>query len=161
MHKLLKSTLPLALLLALAGRVEAQTRVGAAAAWHEDVDFGVGAFVVFPLAGVHPNLAVEGDFTYFFPDGFDYFEINGNLIYTFPVEADVSPWAMGGLNLARVSVDVPGFGDASETEVGVNLGGGVTFSPASSISPLVGAKIELGGGEGFVIFGGLSFALGG
>jgi hypothetical protein len=83
-------------------------------------------------------------------------------MYSFPVSADspVMPFAFGGLNIARYSIDVPGAGSFSDTQVGINLGGGVNFS-AGSLNPFAGAKIELEGGESFVIFGGIGFPIGG
>jgi hypothetical protein len=89
------------------------------------------------------------------------FEINGDVVYNFPVSADspVLPWAMAGLNVLRLSSDVPGA--SSNTEIGLNLGGGVNFITSGSLSPFAGAKFEIQDGSGFVIFGGLGFAVGG
>lgn len=149
-------------LFAIPSSGEAQVSFGATAAYHDDVDFGLGAFAEVPVTALHENVSVRGDFTYFFPDvdGFDYFEINGNLHYHFPLaDQGFTPFALGGLNVARASFDADlggGFGSVSgsDTEVGLNLGGGLAFE-AGSLSPAVGAKIELGGGEGFVLFGSL------
>jgi hypothetical protein len=86
----------------------------------------------------------------------DFFEINANLTYDIPIEdASVLPFALAGLNLARASV-----GDFSNTEIGLNVGGGLKFG-AGALQPLVGVRLELEGGDGFVIFGALPFALGG
>jgi hypothetical protein len=149
-----------------------QVRFGPYAAFHDDADFGIGAFVNFAVPDIHENLAFAGDFGIFFPDdgGYDeidvdYWELNANALYRFPIESEsISPWALAGLNIANGSVGVDlgefGEGSASDTEIGVNLGGGATFG-TGSMRPFAGAKIELGGGEGFVVFGGLSFEMGG
>lgn len=140
--------------LAMPGLASAQVVVGPSVAFHDDLDFGIGAFVMFPLEEVDPNVAASVDFGYFFPEGgLDYWEINGNVIYNFPVEADapVLPFVLGGLNIGRFSA-----GAFSDTEIGLNLGGGIVF-PSDQFRPVVGAKIELEGGDGFVLFGGLGF----
>ena len=93
----------------------------------------------------------------------DYFELNGGVLYRFPVDSDdVSPFALGGLNIARgkgEGVGPGGSGSRTDTDLGLNLGGGVTFL-TGEVRPSVGLKIELSGGEGFVIFGALGFPLG-
>jgi hypothetical protein len=156
-------------LLAIPAQVEAQFTLGGGIAWHDDFDLGVGVYGYTPLPALHENVHIGGDFTYFFPDidNLDYLEVNANLVYSFPMEGSISPFLLGGLNIARISVDtgvsVPGFSfDASATEVGLNLGGGIVLGlPDSSFRPLVGAKIELSGGEGLVVFGGVGFPIGG
>ncbi len=58
-----------------------------------------------------------------------------NIIFPFgDPAATARPYIIGGLGLHRVSVeiDVPGFGDAEETETkfGLNVGGGINFNLA-------------------------------
>ena len=65
------------------------------------------------------------------------------------------PFALAGLNIARASA-----GDFSNTEIGLNVGGGIKFE-AGAFQPLVGVRLELEGGDGFVIFGAVPFRLGG
>lgn len=175
MRRYLATALAVAALAAIPTSAQAQVGFGVLAAFHDDADFGVGAFVDAPLPNLHENVEIMGDFTWFFPgDGgaffgadvdVDYWEINGNLKYNFPLEGNDSftPFALGGLNIARVSASasVAGFeGSASNTDIGLNVGGGLTFGGSqASLKPSVGAKLELGGGEGFVLFG--SIAIGG
>ena len=138
----------------------AQVEAGPLLAYHTDAEaVGIGAYVGIPIASV-PGLAIVPDFTWFFPDGFDYFEINGDVAYNFEVGPDspVTPFAFAGLNIARTSVEAGGF-SASSTDVGLNLGGGVNFV-AGSLAPFAGAKFEIQDATGFVIFGGLGFQLG-
>lgn len=136
--------------------VQAQVSFGATAAYHLDVEaLGVGAVVKAPLPSLHENVGLMGDFTYYFPDGFDYFEVNGNLTWDFATDGSITPFALGGLVIARTSVDVDtefGDFDGSSTDVGLNLGGGITFGE-SSLRPMVGGKLELQDSSGFVIFG--------
>ena len=72
MKKLL-CALALVGMLAVPGLVGAQTVVGPAAAFHDDVDFGIGGFVAIPVPSLDGNLSIVPSFMYFFPDGnFDY-----------------------------------------------------------------------------------------
>jgi hypothetical protein len=147
-----------AALVAVPSFAQAQVTLGPMVAYHNDADFGIGATLGVPFGGAHENLGFLGDFLVFFPDapGLDFFEINANLTYDIPIEdASVLPFVLAGLNLARASV-----GDFSNTEIGLNVGGGIKFA-AGALQPLVGVRLELEGGDGFVIFGALPFSLGG
>jgi hypothetical protein len=160
MRKLLWSV-ALVGMLAAPTAVQAQLEAGPILAYHDDAEaVGVGAFIAIPIPQLAEGFAIVPDFTWYFPDNFDFFEINGDLAYFFPVAADspVMPFAFGGLNIQRISLDVPGA--EGQTEVGLNLGGGVQFA-AGSINPFAGAKFELQDATGFVIFGGLGFPIGG
>lgn len=163
-------TLPALLCLPRPGA--SQVQVGPYLAFHDDADLGIGAFVGVPLEDVYPNLSFVGDFGFYFPgdsgyDGVDvdYWEANADALLGFPLEGQsFTPWVLAGLNLAHGSVGIgrgPFEGNrGSDTDIGLNVGGGFTFT-AGSLSPFAGAKFELGGGEGAVIFGGLSFWVGG
>lgn len=159
------AVLALAGLLALSTPAQSQVSFGATAAYHDDFDVGLGPILEFPLPQLHENVRAQGEFIWFFPgDGLDYFEVNGNVLYDFEVEdQSFTPFVLGGLNLARVSLDTEGSEfmdyDASSTELGLNLGAGLTFATESSLRPSVGARVEVSGGEGVVIFG--SVLLGG
>jgi hypothetical protein len=150
----------LAGMVAVPASVEAQLTAGPMAAFHDDLDFGIGGFLMVPVPSLDPNLSIVPSFIYYFPDGLDAFEINGDVVYAFEVSPDtpVLPFAMAGLNIMRVSVDFGG-GSASNTEMGLNLGGGITFR-SESIAPFVGAKFEMGDFDGFVVFGGFGFPVG-
>lgn len=153
--------------MAVPGAARAQISLGGGAAFHDDFDFGILAFGRFALPDVHENISVAPSFVYYFPEGdVTIWELNGDVIYSFPVGDDtpVLPFAFAGLNILRISSDevtVPGFGTVggSNTEIGLNLGGGVQFR-AESLNPFAGAKFEIQDGSGFVIFGGVGFPLG-
>lgn len=148
--------------LLLAAPADAQVHFGPQASFADDADFGIGARVV---AGVPDYAGFEavGSFDYYFPDGFDYWELNGNVLYNFELEGEssVRPYAGGGLNIARFESDVddvPGVDvDTGNTEVGLNLVGGTKFATDATTTPFVEAKFEVSGGEQFVIQGGLLF----
>lgn len=151
--------------LALAVPADAQVHFGPQVSYADDADFGIGARVV---AGVpdYAGFEVAGSFDYFFPDGdVDYWEINGNVLYNFAIEGVDSfrPYAGAGLNVARFDANVedtgiPGFEfDGSSTELGLNLVGGGKFATDAAVTPFVEARLEIEGGEQFVLTGGLLF----
>ena len=159
MRKLL-SAAALVGMLAVPGLAQAQLTAGPLAAFHDDFDFGIGAYLGIPVPSLDENLSINPSFVYFFPgNSFNFWEVNGDVVYRFEVSEDtpVLPFAMAGINIANFSVDGAG---GSNTEIGLNLGGGVTFR-TESLSPFAGAKFEMGDVDGFVLFGGLGFAVGG
>ena len=172
MRRILLALATVTALVAVPSHAWGQYQIGPYAAFHDDADFGIGAFVGIPLSTIHEDLSFVGDFGFFFPgdgdheevDG-DYWEANADALFRFPIpDLSFTPWVIGGLNIAHCSGDL-GHGEAghdsySDTEIGLNLGGGVTFG-TGPMAPFAGAKFELGGGEGAVIFAGLSFAVGG
>lgn len=141
----------------------------------DDIGFGVGGRVIVNLDKQLKGLEAVGSFDYYFPsagdelDGIDgvdvdltYFEVNLNGIYKFKVESSsLQPYVGTGLNIARASggasVDLGDLGDvdvsASETQVGLNLIGGVLIDKKFFVE----AKYEAGGGEVFVVSAGLRF----
>ena len=172
MRSLTLALATMALLVVLPSEAWGQFKIGPYLAYHDDADLGIGGFVNIPLEDIEENLSAAADFGWFFPDDggmnefdVDYWELNGNLLYRFPLETTtLVPWALGGINIAHGSVarDHGEFGEYSgnDTEIGLNLGGGVTFG-TGPMAPFAGVKFELSGGEGAVIFGGLSFTVGG
>ena len=102
-------------------------------------------------------LGVMGDFTLFFPDAADAWQLNGNVTWDLPIPSPmVAPFVLAGVNVTDVSPDGT---DASSRDVGLNLGGGIRFS-AGTLEPVVGVRAELEGGSGAVIFASLPFAFG-
>ena len=131
--------------------------LGIQANWADDTDFGIGIRYENDLYKVISSMSNRLhfilSFDYFFPDGFDYYEGNINLSYQFgDMRRSVGPYLGGGLNIAHADV-----GAASDTEVGLNLLGGVRFRSANRWVPFIEARFEAGGGEQFVITGGLLF----
>jgi hypothetical protein len=136
----------------------AQVVVGPVAGFHDDLDFGLGGYARIPVPSLAAGLSIVPSFVYYFPgDDLDAWEINGDVSYAFQVSEDtpVLPFALAGLNILNVGAE----GFDSETEIGLNLGGGITFR-AESVEPFVGVKFEIQDGSGFVIFGGVGFPVG-
>lgn len=124
-----------------------QVLIGPELAWNDDADLGVGAGIEFDLPELLPGVAFMGDFLWFFPgEDLDYFELNGNLTYDLPLEeTQVVPFALAGLNVARVSVENDELleGDDGNTDLGLNLGGGLKFV-AGSFRPRIAARFAVG-----------------
>jgi len=158
MRKWISLTLLLAVIAAVPSLATAQATLGPAVAFHDDFDLGVGAALNMPMQEFGGGVGIMADFYYFFPEGdLDYLEINANLVYGFALETTaVTPYILGGLNVANLSLDIPA---ESQTEVGLNLGGGVDFD-MGRFRPNIGVKIEVNGGEGLVVFAHLPFVIG-
>lgn len=151
-----------ALIFVFAPTAEAQISFGAQGSYGGDTDLGVGARVELPLSSIHEQLSAAGSFDYFFPDGFDYFEVNANGLFSIPMEGgSLMPYVGAGLNYARIDVSVSGpFGTVggSTSEIGLNVLGGSKFGGGdSSLTPFAEARFELSGGEQFVLTGGVLF----
>jgi opacity protein-like surface antigen len=132
--------------------------LGPEIAFNDDADFGIGIGLEFDLPSIDPNLSYMGDFVFFFPDGFDYFEFNANLAYDLPLEdASVTPFLLSGLNVGRVSGE--GESDFSDTEVGLNVGAGVKFN-AGTVSPRVTGRFNLFSSESFTLTAFVPFRVG-
>lgn len=156
---------------------QAQVTFGPQLVWGDDTDFGVGGRVDFDLAG--PLAITDGLFqdlfgsataSYFFWDcdlGGDpgvapdcgFIELNGNAAVPFTIEdSSVLGYLGGGLHLARFSVDRNGapfseFGVRSDTEIGLNILGGIKF-PLAGLTGFVEGKFGLIGAEQFVFSAG-------
>lgn len=156
---------------------EAQFTFGPQAAFHDDADLGVGAWFSVPMPSIHEQISILANFLYFFPDGgsdfgvaeidVSYWELNGGLKYDFPTSGAITPFVMAGIQYAKYSIDYDGPGDDlfdtgyGDGDIGLNVGGGLTTSLGDSLTGLLGGRLELGGGEGFVLEAGLGFPMGG
>jgi hypothetical protein len=154
----MKNRLPLlVILLALTAGVvtplSAQITWGPQLSFGDNSDLGVGVRIDHPLR-IFGNAPVHGagSFDWFFPsNNVTYLEFNYNAWYQFRADA-LTPYAGGGLVLAYASAN-----GNSNTDLGVNLGGGLKFKTSGSIVPFLEARIELGAGEQFVVTGGVLF----
>ncbi len=140
---------------------DAQVTVGPTLAYDNDIDLGLGATLGTALPSLGQGFGLLADILMFFPDGpANYFEVNGNVTYDFPLEGStIVPYLLGGINIARSSGELLGV-SFSDTQVGLNLGGGVDFD-AGNFRPSVGVRAEVDGGEALVFFLTLPFQAGG
>lgn len=74
-----------------------------------------------------PEVSGAADFAVFFPDNYDWWELNANAHYHFYAEEGTRVYGLGGLNYATLSFDLGPMGNASDSELGLNLGGGAEF----------------------------------
>ncbi len=156
---MMKRVMALIAVLALAGGLaadlRAQVRFGGQLNYGDNADFGIGARLEYTPRRLIPNAPVvsSASFDWFFPStsGVDYWELNYNIAYQFTTPS-LKPYAGGGLNVAHVSV-----GSFSDTKLGLNLMGGLKFAAMGRLAPFVEARVELSGGEQFVITGGVLF----
>lgn len=158
MKKLMMALGVVCLVALSAPQAQAQVSFGAQASFANDTDFGIGARANIGLP--FPGFKAIASFDYFFPDieALDYFEINGNAVYSISVPTPgFAPYVGGGLNVARFSVDtdLPGIG-VSDTRMGLNLLGGAEFG-TGPIRPFAELRLELEGGEQFILAGGVNF----
>lgn len=110
-----------------------------------------------PIFGV----GLMADMVQFFPQilfgAVTYYEFNGNVTYDIVVTSSTfALFALVGVNVAQTSEDVL---LGTDTDFGLNLGGGIRFD-IGSFRPVAGARVELGGGDAVVIFASLPFKLG-
>jgi hypothetical protein len=137
---------------------QAGPRFGAQLSLADDTDVGLGVRferrLTLPRA---QDLRFIGSFDFYFPDDpLRYWEINTNVAWGFRIAGSrLAPYAGGGLNVARASLDgVPRSGD---TDIGLNLLGGFRFPGPARVTPFLELRVELSGGDQVVLAGGLMF----
>lgn len=165
MQKIRNLLVAVALVVVGASAAEAQ-RFGAHAIWADDFELGVGARMEMDMSGKlskQPPLSRAffiGQFDFFLDpcEAADctYFEINPGIAV--PLNATtLKPYLGAGLNIARISQDFGGtLGSQSDTELGVNLLGGLKLN-LSGMDAFTEARLALGGGEQFSISFGILF----
>jgi opacity protein-like surface antigen len=151
-----------AVLLAGPATAGAQVHFGGQLSFGSDQDLGLGARLLANVTSLE-HWDFIGTFDWFFPDepvGQDrtYWEVNGNLAYNFNIQSapSISPYVGGGLNIAHLSKEFEDGRDSSDTDLGINLLAGTQFG-TKAVTPFVELRVELAGGEQFVITGGLLF----
>ncbi|MBV6644076.1 MAG: outer membrane beta-barrel protein [Cyclobacteriaceae bacterium] len=135
----------------------AQSRVGAGLAYGNEIESaGIGVNGEFFATD---KLSISPSFIFYFPkNDVDYWEINGNVNYYF-TDGAAAVYGLAGLNLSRISVDLGPFGDASDSELGVNLGIGSNFDIGSSILPFAEAKYVISDADQLSLLAGVRFSL--
>lgn len=159
-RRLIPASLCAAVLLSLPVAANAQVGLAPQLSLADDADLGLGARVALRLPTVAP-LEVTGAFDFFFPDedNLDYWELNANVNYLLTVaESLFLPYVGGGLNIARFKVDTPS-GSFSDSEIGLNLLGGVRYM-GTAAAPYAEVRVEVDGGDQVVFTAGLMFNVG-
>jgi len=131
--------------------------------------FGAGVSTEFDFLAVQGKVFMDleektgkpldgaGTFSYFFVDAGNLFVIDLDAHYRLLTLGDDIAFApLAGLNIARASIDLGGLGNASNTDIGINLGGNFTI-PLGGFMIYAQPKIVLGGLDDFVISAGILF----
>ena len=164
MRTILAGSLVLSLLAFGAPQVQGQIALGPEISVAEDVDLGIGAVIEAPLTTIYEQLEFAGRFTLYFPDGGDYWELNGDVRYLFPLEGEnaLLPYALAGIALGHSSWDYEGPGEGgsgSDTEIALRIGGGFKV-PMDRMTPFAELGLGIGDLPDFTLRGGLTFPVG-
>ena len=146
-------------LLMMAGaNTYAQVRIGAGLAYATDFN-EVGINLRGDYLITEP-WRVGADFTFYLTGaGYSVNELNFNGFYAFEGES-VTPYLLGGINILMTSVDFGawGGGKASNSDIGLNLGGGLDLPFSDNLSGFGEAKIVLSGGTYLALNAGIKYA---
>lgn len=104
------------------------------------------------------DIVGAADLTLFFPQNYDWWALNINAHYNFLAEEGMSVYGLGGLNYATMKVDLGQFGSASNSEAGLNLGGGAEFD-VEFANLYAELKYVLGNADQLVLGAGLRFGI--
>lgn len=146
---------------------QAEWRFGPEVAFADDFDFGIGGRVMTDIDAfsddedsVLRELRGIGEFIFYLDpfegcDDCSAWELNLNGAIPLQIGGDSDFYVGAGLNVANVSVETA-FGDASNTEIGLNALGGLNFG-LGSLAAFAEAGIRISGSEQFVIGAGIAF----
>lgn len=126
---------------------DAQASFGADLSYGTEVEaMGIGARAKVGLGPI--PFGVIGSFDYFFPDNRDWWELNGNAVWSLGLPVGPEPYFGAGLNYVE-------FDTGSET--GLNILGGVEIGWPLPITPFVEGRYATTGAGQFVLTGGVYF----
>lgn len=128
----------------------------------EEVAFGANLRIPIgsPVGGSRFQINPGFEFYPFMDTGLSFWQLNLDAVYPF-VRKVVEPYVGGGLAITHVSVDIPGLGSASDTDLGMNLKGGVMFGVPGLPRPFAEGVIGIGDTTSdFMIRGGVYFSIG-
>lgn len=133
--------------------------------------FGAGAGLIFDGGSfglgarghytVNEDYAGQGTFTYYFESNISLWTLDLDVHYSGFNIGDVESFRLtpfAGLNVYSVSLDdvVPGF-DASDTDIGLNLGLNGTMPLSGGLELYIEPKIIIGGGSSLALAAGVYF----
>lgn len=134
-------------------------------------EFAIGGDVRYDLSQVDAPIQLSGAFDFYFADDVQVgteeasrtvFTVDLNGHYVFPTEGTISPYAGAGLGITSVSIDIDtptGDFGGDDTDIGLNVVGGVEFQ-TGSVRPFAQGQFTLGGDfDRFGITGGVLFSL--
>ena len=143
----------------------AQLAVGGGLAYGSDIESaGVqigGTYFLLQEQGIR----IAADLIFFFQGedvpGTDVnvWEFNANGHYIFNEADAFLAYALAGISLASVTVDLGAFGEVSDSELGLNAGAGIEYS-IGGVKLYAEGKIVLGGFDQLVLSGGVRVPIG-
>lgn len=125
----------------------------------DEVGFGgIGEFKVAPRVTISPQVI------FFLPEDrgnhvTSFMELNGNVNYYFYNSSIFEFYGLGGLNFARRHLDFDDGGDQYDSELGLNLGGGINFEVGRNVVPFSELRATIGDFDQVVVTAGLKFNL--
>ncbi len=121
----------------------------------------IGAEARFGLLQIVPSVRLDlrPVFNYYFISDVTVWDLAGEAIFAFDIHQEIlEPYALAGLNIGHAAVSTV-FGTASDTRVGLNLGGGVTFLQHQKIRPFAELRFTVGDYDPILLTGGVLFVL--
>lgn len=149
--RLLRYTLALAMLAFFSFTAQAQLQYGGGAALVGNFDlFGIQAKGQYAF---NETWRAAADFTYLFPEFGSSWEFNPNVHYIFSDNgAGQQFYALAGIGIWNVSVDLGGLGSVGATDTGINVGAGANI-PLGGLTGYGEIKYGIGGSELGIAFG--------
>jgi len=149
-----RTLLPLILCSFLTLAAVGQKSIGAGLAFGSEIEtLGIGFNAEFDI---NKEIDISPSFIYYFKNNnVSVWELNGNVNYIFNAEGPIF-YGIAGLNITGVKQnrDFP-FNDRSDTDLGLNLGVGASFSQVGSVIPFAEIKYVLSNYDQLSIFGGV------
>ena len=150
-------------------QAQAQLQVGGGLVFGTDIgQLGVQGNGTYQITD---NIRGAADLTFFFPDEelgikVTLWTLDANVHYLFSQDDGQEFYGIGGLGIATAKAEIEDFGfgvggaSVSDSEVGLNVGGGAQFGMpfGNFFAELI---YQLGGGDQLVVAGGVRIPLGG
>lgn len=110
------------------------------------------------LGEIIPGLALVPSLDYW-SDDIDFLSVNGNARYYFPTGGNIDLFGLGGVGFVRVKADLGPFGSATNSEFGLNLGGGAEIPLSDNLKGTAMLIFNTEASQ-IKILGGVTFMLG-
>lgn len=147
-----------ALCMMTAYQANAQLSVGAGLAYGLDIEeLGLQVRGVYDI---NETWRGEADFIYYFidGDGLSAWELNLNGNYVFNRTETLTLYALAGINIFGITVDLGPFGDETATETGLNIGAGAQYAVSSALDIFGELKYSLSDADQLLIAAGILFS---
>ncbi|MEM5566957.1 outer membrane beta-barrel protein [Psychroserpens sp. AS72] len=147
-------------------KAQTETKIGGFLAYGTEIEnIGIGVNAEFTIL---ENLTISPSFIYYLPKDesgikINWIEFNANANYYFIDKKNIDVYGIGGLNYTNVKVEYDGdsiFGNdlsASDSRIGLNLGGGANFKIGNKIIPFTELKYVIIDTGQLVIAAGVKF----